>query len=72
MQKKAHIREGEKKVLIVELHTDRKGNQLLGKWLDVPYIQCVEEGSITLMHDGIKVVVPCDDIMFRDEDTFVI
>jgi len=72
MQKKTYIRDGEEKVLIVELHTDKKGNQLLGKWLDVPYIQCIEEGNINLVHNGIKVVIPCDDIMFRDEDTFVI
>ncbi len=72
MQKKAHIREGEKRVLIVEMHTDKKGNQLIGKWLDVPYIQCIEEGNIHLIHEGIEVVVPCDDIMFNDCDVFVI
>lgn len=72
MQKKAYIREGEGKVLVVEVHYDSKGNPLLGKWLDVPYIQCVEEGNMHLTHNGIKAVVPCDDIMFHDSDTFFI
>ena len=44
----------------------------LSKWLDVPYIQCVEEGNMHLTHNGIKAVVPCDDIMFHDSDTFFI
>lgn len=72
MRKKAQIREGEAKVLVVEIHFDTQVNPLLGKWLDVPFSQCVEEGNITLMHNGIKAVVPCDDIMFHDSDTFFI
>lgn len=72
MQKKTYIREGEHKVFIVEPHFDNKGNPLMGKWVDVPYIQCIEEGDIHLVHNGVKAVVPCDDIMFRDDDTFTI
>ena len=72
MRKKAYIREGKSFVLVVEPHTDEEGNQLLGKWIDVPFIQCVEEGNMELLHNGIKAIVPCDDTMFKDCNTFVI
>ena len=59
-------------MFVVEIDFDTQGNPLLGKWLDVPFSQCVEEGNMILMHNGIKAIVPCDDIMFYDKDTFFI
>lgn len=44
------------------------GEDLLGLWLDVPFIQDCDEGEMELFHNGKKIKIPVEKLMFRNRD----
>jgi hypothetical protein len=60
------VREG-KNALVAE-STILEGEELLGQWLDVPFLQDTEEGVMELFHNGKPVKIPVEHLMFRRSD----
>lgn len=71
-RKWAYLRDGEEKALIAEEYFTMSGVPLVGKWLDVPYPQKVEEGMMHLTYKGEYVRITVDDIMFHSKDLFFV
>lgn len=44
------------------------GEDLLGLWLEVRVLQDAEEGEMELFHNGKKINIPVENLMFRNRD----
>lgn len=60
------VRQG-KNALVAE-STVLDGEELLGQWLTLEYIQDADEGLMELWHNGKMVKIPVEHLMFRRSD----
>lgn len=71
-RKWAYLREGKGMALVAGSYYTQSGINLLGKWLEVPFAQKVEEGVMQLIYKGETVHIPVDDVMFKSGNLFFI
>ena len=71
--KRAYLRDGPSKAFMPESYFTKDGENVCGKWLDNPFAQCVEYGTMELIYNGETLYIPkVDDVMFKNIDLFYI